>query len=457
MQNPRSDAFVFFGATGDLAHKQIWPALFALLQAGRLDMPIIAIGRKDIGSDGIRKKARESLEQNGKFDEASFELLSKRLSYVAVDYDDPKSFEAIKRDLDDAHHPLSYVALPPDVFEKVAANLAHAGIADGARLVLEKPFAHDAASAKTLSEALYAFFPEQSIFRIDHYLGKEQVENIAYFRAANPVFESSWNREHVSAVEVTMAESFGVKGRAEFYDAVGALRDVVQNHLLEVVACLAMDLPIEPGRAALRAARSQVLSKVRQVSSEDVVRGQFRGYKDEQGVAANSTTETFVALRLYIDSPRWAAVPFYLRAGKGMAVSATDATVRLQAPGHAVLDDGHAPGANALRFKLSPGSGITLVCNVKTPGEALSGQTAELVLKQPDAAGSLLPYERLLGDAIDGDASMYAERRAVEHSWRIFDAVLQSKTAPVEYEQGSWGPDTAQSISPEGGWHNPAP
>ncbi len=456
MNTPRSDAFIFFGATGDLATKQIWPALLALSKAGRLDMPIVAVGRKDIGSDAIRAKAKKSLDESKTFEADAFEQFSKRLSYVAVDYDDPSTFDALKVAVGQARRPLSYVALPPDVFEKVAANLAHAGLASDARLVLEKPFAHDSESAKALSEALYAFFPEQALFRIDHYLGKEQVENIVYFRAANPLFEAAWNREHVASVEITMAENFGVKGRAEFYDAVGAIRDVVQNHLLEAVACLALDLPEEGGHAALRGARTRLLSQVSELSHESLVRGQVRGYRDEPGVAKDSSTETFAALRLFIDSPRWAGVPFYIRTGKSLAVSITDATVRFKAAAHPVLDDREPAAANTFRFRLSPDNAIALVANVKSPGEAMIGEPGELVLRR-SSAGALKPYERLLGDAIDGDASMYAERGAVEESWRVFDAALKADSTAYIYEEGSWGPEEANRVGPETGWANPAP
>src|SRR5450432_3071300 len=413
MTTLRSDAFVFFGATGDLAHKQIWPALLALVKTGRLSMPIVAIGRKDIGVDAIREKAKQSLEENKAFNAATFAELSQRLSYVAVDYDDPKTFAGIKQAIGSAAHPLSYVALPPDVFEKVARNLAQAGLAGNGRLVLEKPFGHDRASAQALSEALYVHFPEEAIFRIDHYLGKEQVENIVYFRAANPLFEAVWHAEHVACVEVTMAEAFGVKGRAEFYDAVGAVRDVVQNHLLEVVACLAMELPTTAGRSSLRAARTQLLASVRELDSGDLVRGQVRGYLSEPGVAKDSKTETFAALRLFVDLPRWQGVPFFIRTGKALALTASDATVRFKSLGHPVLDDGAAPAQNTLRFRLGSGGLIALTANLKTPGEAMLGEAGELVLARPSDAG-IQPYERLLGDALDGDATQYAQRDAVE-------------------------------------------
>jgi glucose-6-phosphate 1-dehydrogenase len=454
MDLSRSDAFVFFGATGDLARKQIWPALAALVKAGRLDMPIVAVGRKDIGTEAIRARARESLEASGPFDGPAFEKLSSRLSYVAVDYDAPGTFAGIKEAVASARHPLSYVALPPDVFEKVAANLAQAGLAKGGRLVVEKPFGHDGPSARALSEALHAAFPEEAIFRIDHYLGKEQVENIVYFRASNPLFEASWNRDHVACVEITMAETFGVKGRAELYDGVGAIRDVVQNHLLEVVACIAMDLPAERGHAALREARTRLLARIEALDPADVVRGQVRGYRDEKGVRKDSTTETFAALRLRIDAPRWKDVPVFVRAGKSLAVTATEATVRWRGVGHPVLEDGYAPAPNALRFRLGPDNLIALAANVKSPGEPIAGASSELVLRR-SADGAMKPYERLLGDAIDGDAAMYARRAAVEESWRVVDGALKAETKLHPYDEGSWGPEEARRVAPEGGWTNP--
>lgn len=448
-----ADALVFFGATGDLAEKQIWPALAALTGAGRLDMPVVAVGRKDIGKAGIVEKLKASLDANQVFDAAVFERLTQRLDYVAVDYDEPETFDAIKRAVGQAQRPLSYVALPPDLFEKVSANLAHAGLAKDGRLVLEKPFGHDAESARALSAALHRFYPEPSIFRIDHYLGKEQLENIVYFRAANPLFEAAWSREQIAWVEITMSEQFGVKGRAEFYDAVGAVRDVVQNHLLEVVACLAMELPSARSHAALRHARTELVTQVKELLATDLVRGQVRGYLEEKGVAKGSQTETYAALRLFVESARWQGVPFYIRTGKNLALSATEARVRFKPATHPVLDEQSPPSPASVRFRLSPGDELALSVNFKAPGEAMSGEPAELSLTRP-AAGRMKPYERLLGDALEGDASLYAERAAVEQSWRVFDAALRAKTPVYQYDEGTWGPAEADRIAPEGGWAN---
>ncbi len=454
MASPVSDALIFFGATGDLADKQIWPALVALSKGGRLEMPVVAVGRKDIGKAGIVEKLKKSLQENEVFDAASFEQLSQRLSYVAVDYDKPESFAAIKQAVGKAEHPLSYVALPPDLFEKVASNLAHAGLAQGARLVLEKPFGHDAASARALSQALYRFFPEPSLFRIDHYLGKEQLENIVYFRAANPLFELAWSHEQIELVEITMSEQFGVKGRAEFYDAVGAVRDVVQNHLLEVVACLAAELPSDRSHAALRHARTELIAQMKELAPSDLVRGQVRGYLNEEGVAKDSKTETFAALRLFIDSPRWQGVPFYVRTGKNLALSATDAIVRFKAATRGVLDDQSPPPPINVRFRLSPGDAVAVSVNLKKPGECMVGEQAELALTRPDT-GRMEPYERLLGDALEGDASLYAEREAVEQAWRVFDGALAAGLPVHLYDENTWGPEEANGVAPEGGWTNP--
>jgi glucose-6-phosphate 1-dehydrogenase len=454
-RHAQTDALVFFGATGDLAFKQIFPALQQLVRRGRLSMPVVAVGRSPLDHDALVKRMKESLTASGGVDATAFEQLSKQLSYVPVDYDAPSSFDGIRKAVGDAKHPLSYVALPPEVFEKVAANLASAGLAKGGRLVLEKPFGHDAASAKALSKALHAYFPEEAIFRIDHFLGKEPVENIVYFRAANPLFEAALNEAHVASVQITMAETFGVEGRAKFYDSVGAIRDVVQNHLLEVVACLAMELPTERGHDALRSARSKLLASVSTMKPEDVVRGQVRGYADEDGVKKGSTTETFAALRVTIDEKRWRGVPFYLRAGKSLAVTATEAVVTFKRPMRAVLDDPAPPAANRLRFRLGPDSGVATTINVKKGGEAMAGETKELGLRRA-LDSSMKPYDRLLGDAMRGEAALYALKDAAEESWRIVGPILGDAVPVATYEAGTWGPAEAAKVAPEGGWVNPA-
>jgi glucose-6-phosphate 1-dehydrogenase len=455
MDLERSDALVFFGSTGDLAFKQIFPALQALVRHGRLDMPIVAVGRKALRLDELCARVRASLVARGDVDAPAFEKLSRQLRYVVVDYDDPATFGSIREAIGPAKSPLHYVALPPEVFQKVATNLAKAGLASGARIALEKPFGHDAASAKALSESLHACFAEEAIFRVDHFLGKEPVENIVYFRAANPLIEASLHSEHVECIQVTMAETFGVKGRAKFYDTVGAVRDVVQNHMLEVIACLTMDLPVEGGHAALRQARSRLLAQVRALSTVDIVRGQVRGYKDEDGVAKDSTTETFAVLRVMIDSARWRGVPLFIRVGKSLPVTATEAMIRWKGVSRAVLDERSRPAPNHLRFRIGPDAVIALGANVKTDGEAMVGEPREFELcrKPTDVT---MPYERVLGDAIDGDATLFARMDAVEESWRVVDSVLGDAAPVYTYEPGSWGPAEAARITPDRGWANPS-
>ena len=453
MKPARSDVLVFFGSTGDLAFKQIFPALQALTRHGRLEMPIVAVGRKDLPLDELRARAKESIAKSGTLDAAAFAKLAARLRYVKVDYDDAATFARIREAIGSAKRPLHYVALPPEVFPSVATSLAKAGLSEGARLSLEKPFGQDRESAVALSALLHKYFPEESIFRIDHYLGKESVENLIYFRAANPFIEASLHREHVEHVEITMAESFGVKGRARFYDAVGAVRDVVQNHLLEVVACLAMELPASKGVVGLRAARSRLLAQVRALSGGDLVRGQVRGYTDEDGVAKGSTTETFAALRLFVDSPRWQGVPFFIRTGKSLPLTATEATIRWKRGACPVLEESSPPAPNYVRFRLGPDNVIALGASVKKDGEAMVGERAELVLRR-SAADEMKPYERLIGDALDGDPSLFAEKDAVEQSWRVVDPIAREKAVFV-YEPGTWGPAEASRIQPEGGWSDP--
>jgi glucose-6-phosphate 1-dehydrogenase len=453
--SPRSDALVFFGATGDLAFKQIFPALQALVKHDRLTMPVVAVGRRDLPIVKLRARVKESLaaSEDG-VDEGAFEKLAGQLRYASVDFDAPKSFRSICDAIPGATHPLHYVALPPDIFERVAVNLAAVGLARGARLALEKPFGHDLTSAKALSEALHPSFQEESLFRIDHFLGKEAVENLVYFRAANPLIDRSLNSDQVESVQITMAETFGVKGRATFYDGVGAVRDVVQNHMLETIACLAMDLPTETGHGGLREARSRLLAQMRTLAHGDIVRGQARGYKDEEGVAKDSTTETFAILRFMIDSPRWKGVPFFVRVGKSLAITATEVVVRWKGTEVSVLDERRAPAPNQLRFRIGPDTAIALGANVKAGGEGMVGEARELVLHRDKGEG-MMAYERLLGDAIDGDATLFARRDAVEESWRVVDPVLDDATPIYPYVAGSWGPVEGARIVPRGGWVDP--
>jgi glucose-6-phosphate 1-dehydrogenase len=457
MTLPRSDAFVFFGATGDLAHKKIFPALQALIRRGHLDVPIIGVALPDWSLEQFQARARDSLEQHGGVDARAFDKLQSLLRYVSGDYSDPQTFARLQTMLGTARRPLYYLAIPPSLFGAVARQLADSGGADGARVVVEKPFGHDLASARTLNSTLHQYFPEEAIFRIDHYLGKEPVQNLTYFRFANPLIEAGWSNRYIDSVQITMAESFGVAGRGRFYDETGAIRDVIQNHLLEVIACLGMECPMSHDHEARRDARGKLLKAVRSLEPADVVRGQFRGYRGVEGVAADSQVETYAAVRFQIDNERWAGVPFYVRAGKCLPVTATEVLVRLKAPLRNGLDDlGPLPG-NHYRFQLGPRVVIALQAKVKKAGERMEGECIELIAhhQAPDEMG---PYERLLGDALEGDATLFAREDSVEESWRIIDPALKAGTPLYDYEPATWGPPQAGvSLTPPEGWHNPEP
>jgi glucose-6-phosphate 1-dehydrogenase len=454
MMATRSDAFVFFGATGDLAYKQIFPALQALMSRGRLDMPVVGVAKGGGDVDRLRARAKASLESHGGLNDSAFARLCAQLRYVDGDYADPRTFENLRRALGDAKRPLHYLAIPPDMFEAVARGLAQAGCVAGARLVVEKPFGRDLASAKKLNETLRSQFPRDAIFRIDHFLGKEPVENLVYFRAANPMVEACWDRDCIESVEITMAETFGVKGRGRFYDGVGAIRDVLQNHLLEVVANLGMELPMAGGRDVQRVERTRLLGAVRTLDASNVVRGQFRGYRDEPGVAAGSRVETFAAVRLGIENDRWSGVPFCIRAGKSLPVTVTEVLVRFKRARHVGLADAPSPKRGYCRFRLGPDVVLALGMNIKRAGEAMTGERTELVAhRQP--GDEMAPYERLLGDALDGDATLFAREDAVEEAWRIVDPTLGDATPLYEYDKGCWGPPEMDRIAPEGGWHDP--
>lgn len=455
---PASDAFVFFGATGDLAYKQVFPALQALARDGELDMPIVGVARAGWTLERLRERARESLAKyGGGVDERAFERLCARLKYVGGDYNDPATYPRLRQALEGARRPLHYLAIPPSLFATVVQGLARAGCAAGARVVVEKPFGRDLASAQALNCTLHEVFPESSVFRIDHYLGKEAVRNLLYFRFANAFPEPLWHRDHVASMQITMAEAFGVKGRGAFYEEVGAIRDVVQNHLFQVMALLAMDPPAQTDPGAMRAEKLRLFRAVRPLSGAQVARGQFRGYRDEPGVAPGSRVETFVALCLHIDTWRWAGVPFYIRAGKRLAVTATEVRVALKRPPLAIFDEASASPANYFRFRLGPEVEIAVGTRVKRPGERMQGEAAEL-LAQRSLEGGELPYERLLGDAIHGDASLFTRDDSVEAAWRVVEPILAADAPPEEYEPGTWGPAAADSVLAGGErWHDPAP
>jgi glucose-6-phosphate 1-dehydrogenase len=451
----QSDALVFFGASGDLAYKQIFPALQALIKHGHLDAPIIGVAKAGWGLDQFQARARDSLTQHGGVDEAVFAKLCTLLRYVDGDYRDPATFDLLRQALGAAAHPLHYLAIPPSMFATVADGLARVGCVSGARVVVEKPFGRDLASAQALNRTLLSHFPDSAIFRIDHYLGKEPVQNILYTRFANSFLEPIWHRNAVASVQITMAEQFGVQGRGSFYEEAGAIRDVVQNHMLQTVACLAMEAPISMEAEAFRDEKTRVLKAMEPLAPANVVRGQYRGYRLEPGVAPDSQVETFAALQLAIQTWRWAGVPFYIRAGKCLPVTATEIMVELVRPPTDIFREGSSAHPNYLRFELSPDVVIALGARVKVAGAAMAGEAIELVALH-NAGDQMEPYERLLGDAMRGEVMLFAREDSVEAAWRVVDPILGDVTPLSEYEPNTWGPSAAIArLAPEGGWHTP--
>ncbi len=455
-----SDALVFFGATGDLAHKQIFPALYAMAKRGRLRVPVVGVAFSGWSLAQLRDRARDGIELAGGVDDPrALEQLLGRLRYVDGDYADPRTFAALRQALDGAAAPTHYLAIPPALFATVIEGLRRAGLTEGARVVVEKPFGRDLASARALNAVLGAALPEEAIFRIDHFLGKEPIENILYFRFANSFLEPVWTRDHVASVQITMAESFGVQGRGQFYDATGCLRDVVQNHLFQIMALLAMEAPAGAGVASLLAEKAKVFAAMRPLTSRELVRGQFQGYRAEPGVAPDSDVETYCAVRLHVDSWRWAGVPWYLRAGKCLPLTATEVLVQLRRPPQRLFADAwpRAGRANYVRFRVAPGPAIALAARVKRAGEAFVGDQRELYLSddQPDEEA---PYERLLGDALVGNRALFTREDAVEAAWAVVDPVLGEHPPALPYAPGTWGPAAADRlVAAAGGWHNPAP
>ena len=453
-----SDALVVFGVTGDLAHKQILPALYAMVKRGELTVPVIGVAFPKWSLERLQRRATDSIQRAGGIDnKAALKKLLSLLRYVSGDYKDPATFAAIKQALGSAKRPAYYLAIPPSLFETVIENLGKAGLAKDARVIVEKPFGRDLASARHLNRVAHAVFPEDSIFRIDHFLGKEAIMNILYFRFANSFLEPIWNRNYVASVQITMAETFGIKGRGGFYETAGCLRDVIENHLFQIVALLAMEPPATRDYGAVQTEKAKVFEAMRPLKPEDLVRGQYAGYRQEDDVARNSDVETFCAVRLFSDSWRWAGVPFYLRSGKCLPVTATEVLVELKPPAQRLFEDSQPKDgrANYVRFRSSPVAAIAIAARVKVPGQEYIGEERELYLCE-ELAGQEAPYERLLGDAMAGNGALFTREDAVEAAWAVVDPVLKKHERAKAYKRGTWGPKQADAIlEPGEHWHNP--
>lgn len=454
MKNSHSDALVFFGATGDLAYKKIFLSLQAMVKRGHLNVPVVGVAKAGWNLDRLRARAKDSLERHGGLDPAAFEKLMGLLRYVDGDYQDPATFSELRQQLKDAQRPAHYLAIPPALFETVVQRLKESDCDRGARVIVEKPFGHDLESAQELNKILLSVFDEEDIFRIDHYLGKRAVNNVLTFRFANTFFEPFWNRNYIESVEITMAEDFGVQGRGGFYDQTGTIRDVVQNHLFQVVSNLAMEPPVALDSNSVRDEKVKVLKAIPPIDEKNLVRGQFRDYRDENGVAKDSQTETFAAVKLEINSWRWKGVPFYIRAGKCLPTTFTEIVIKFRKPPNLLPDSLLAQ--NHIRLRLSPEVTIAMGMMTLCPAaDGLSLQTGEMVASHCSRADEMDAYERVLGAAMAGDSSLFAREDYVEAAWRIVEPVLKKNTAVYQYTANSWGPEEAARVTPPGGWSNP--